>query len=107
MLCTLASVSEHQPTSWSSFYFDLQVLVFLFPAGLYFCFSKLTDANIFIILYGVLSIYFAVSLNLMSFAVRSISQARNGMYFFLFLFKNRLKFSHDLVVSGLMINDEI
>ncbi|XP_045760718.1 dolichyl-diphosphooligosaccharide--protein glycosyltransferase subunit STT3A isoform X2 [Maniola jurtina] len=55
----IASVSEHQPTSWSSFYFDLQVLVFLFPAGLYFCFAKLTDANIFIILYGVLSIYFA------------------------------------------------
>uniref|UniRef100_A0A1I8MLD4 Dolichyl-diphosphooligosaccharide--protein glycosyltransferase subunit STT3A n=1 Tax=Musca domestica TaxID=7370 RepID=A0A1I8MLD4_MUSDO len=55
----IASVSEHQPTSWSSFYFDLQILVFLFPAGLYFCFVKLTDANIFIILYGVTSIYFA------------------------------------------------
>ena len=27
----IASVSEHQPTTWSSFYFDLQVLVFLFP----------------------------------------------------------------------------
>lgn len=57
----IASVSEHQPTSWSSFYFDLQLLVFLFPVGLYFCFNKLTDANIFIILYGVTSIYFAVS----------------------------------------------
>lgn len=56
----IASVSEHQPTSWSSFYFDLQILVFLFPAGLYFCFNQLTDANIFIILYGVTSIYFAV-----------------------------------------------
>ncbi|XP_037938212.1 dolichyl-diphosphooligosaccharide--protein glycosyltransferase subunit STT3A-like [Teleopsis dalmanni] len=55
----IASVSEHQPTSWSSFYFDLQILVFLFPAGLYFCFAKLTDSNIFIILYGVTSIYFA------------------------------------------------
>lgn len=55
----IASVSEHQPTSWSSFYFDLQILVFLFPAGLYFCFSKLSDANIFLILYGVTSIYFA------------------------------------------------
>lgn len=55
----IASVSEHQPTSWSSFFFDLQILVFLFPAGLYFCFSKLTDANIFLILYGVTSIYFA------------------------------------------------
>ncbi|KAH7967652.1 hypothetical protein HPB52_001529 [Rhipicephalus sanguineus] len=65
MLCSLnnipiiASVSEHQPTSWSSFYFDLQLLVFMFPVGLYFCFSKLTDANIFIILYGITSIYFA------------------------------------------------
>merc|ERR1712179_302681 len=55
----VASVSEHQPTTWSSFYFDLQMMVFLFPAGLYFCFKKLTDANIFIIMYGVTSIYFA------------------------------------------------
>ncbi|KAL1140305.1 hypothetical protein AAG570_000237 [Ranatra chinensis] len=55
----IASVSEHQPTSWSSFYFDLQILVFLFPAGLYFCFSSLSDANIFLVLYGVTSIYFA------------------------------------------------
>lgn len=58
----IASVSEHQPTSWSSFYFDLQLLVFLFPAGLYFCFRQLTDANIFLVLYGVTSIYFAVSI---------------------------------------------
>ncbi|XP_065194115.1 dolichyl-diphosphooligosaccharide--protein glycosyltransferase subunit STT3A-like [Sycon ciliatum] len=55
----IASVSEHQPTAWSSFYFDLHLLAFLFPAGLYFCFSQLTDANIFIILYGVTSVYFA------------------------------------------------
>jgi hypothetical protein len=33
--------------------------VFLFPAGLYYCFSKLTDHNNFIILYGVFSVYFA------------------------------------------------
>merc|ERR1719419_1695068 len=52
----IASVSEHQPTSWSSFYFDLQILTFLFPAGLYYCFSKLTDHNIFInLLLGPLS----------------------------------------------------
>jgi len=55
----IASVSEHQPTSWSSFYFDLQILTFLFPAGLYYCFSRLTDHNIFIILYGVFAVYFA------------------------------------------------
>lgn len=55
----IASVSEHQPTSWSSFYFDLQILTFLFPAGLYYCFSRLTDHNIFIILYGIFAVYFA------------------------------------------------
>lgn len=55
----IASVSEHQPTTWSSFFFDLHLAVFLFPAGLYFCFKKLTDANIFAILYGIFSVYFA------------------------------------------------
>merc|ERR1719336_3856827 len=55
----IASVSEHQPTSWSSFYFDLQILTFLFPAGLYYCFTRMTDHIIFIILYGVTSVYFA------------------------------------------------
>ncbi|VDK42773.1 unnamed protein product [Anisakis simplex] len=55
----IASVSEHQPTAWSSFYFDLQFLVFTFPTGLYFCFKELNDHNIFIILYGLTSIYFA------------------------------------------------
>ncbi len=33
----------------------------VFVVGLYFCFSKLTDQNIFIILYGITSVYFAVS----------------------------------------------
>jgi len=52
-------VSEHQPTTWASFFFDLHALVFLFPVGLYYCFRKLTDANIFIICYGITSVYFA------------------------------------------------
>lgn len=55
----IASVSEHQPTTWASFFFDLHILVFLFPAGMYFCFQKLTDANIFLVLYGITSVYFA------------------------------------------------
>jgi len=55
----IASVSEHQPTSWSSFYFDLQMLMIMFPVGIYYCFKNLTDSNIFIILYGMTSIYFA------------------------------------------------
>jgi len=29
----IASVSEHQPTPWTSFFFDLHFLVIFFPAG--------------------------------------------------------------------------
>ncbi|KAI6209431.1 Dolichyl-diphosphooligosaccharide--protein glycotransferase [Aphelenchoides besseyi] len=55
----IASVSEHQPTTWSSYYFDLQFLVFTFPVGLYYCFKQLTDANVFVIIYALTSIYFS------------------------------------------------
>ena len=55
----IASVSEHQPTTWASFFFDLHVLTILFPVGLYFCFTEINDTNVFIIIYGVTSVYFA------------------------------------------------
>ena len=55
----IASVSEHQPTTWTSFFFDLHILVPLAPVGLFFMFSNVTDGGIFIILYGTLSWYFA------------------------------------------------
>ncbi|KAJ4744698.1 Dolichyl-diphosphooligosaccharide--protein glycosyltransferase subunit STT3B [Rhynchospora pubera] len=55
----IASVSEHQPTAWSSFMFDFHILLFLFPAGLYFCFKRLSDATIFVVMYGLTSMYFA------------------------------------------------
>ncbi|CDZ98017.1 oligosaccharyl transferase stt3 subunit [Phaffia rhodozyma] len=55
----IASVSEHQPTAWPSFFFDLQMLIFIFPAGIFFCFQKLEDAHVFIIIYAALASYFA------------------------------------------------
>lgn len=55
----IASVSEHQPTPWSSFYFDLNFLIWLFPVGVYLCFNDLSDESIFIIVYSVLGSYFA------------------------------------------------
>ena len=42
----IASVSEHQPTAWSSFFFDLHCLVFLMPAGMYLCISKPNDGKV-------------------------------------------------------------
>ncbi|CAG8656410.1 5652_t:CDS:2, partial [Paraglomus occultum] len=55
----IASVSEHQPTAWPSFFFDLEMLVFLFPAGIYICFQELRDEHVFVILYGITASYFA------------------------------------------------
>jgi dolichyl-diphosphooligosaccharide--protein glycosyltransferase len=55
----IASVSEHQPTTWTSFFFDLHILVPLAPVGLFVMFSNITDGGIFVILYGTLAWYFA------------------------------------------------
>jgi len=55
----IASVSEHQPTTWASFFFDLHVLVFLMPVGMYYSFTRMSDASIFVVTYGITSVYFA------------------------------------------------
>lgn len=55
----IASVSEHQPTAWGSYFFDLHITVYLMPIGLYFCFKKLTDANMFLVTYGTFAVYFS------------------------------------------------
>ncbi|KAI9255876.1 Oligosaccharyl transferase STT3 subunit-domain-containing protein [Helicostylum pulchrum] len=55
----IASVSEHQPTAWPMFFFDLQMLIFIFPVGIYLCFQKLHDEHVFVIVYAVFASYFA------------------------------------------------
>ncbi|KVH93889.1 Oligosaccharyl transferase, STT3 subunit [Cynara cardunculus var. scolymus] len=55
----IASVSEHQPPTWPSYFMDINVLAFLVPAGIIACFSPLSDASAFVILYLVMSVYFS------------------------------------------------
>ncbi|GLH01382.1 Dolichyl-diphosphooligosaccharide--protein glycosyltransferase subunit STT3B [Gryllus bimaculatus] len=55
----IASVSEHQPTTWFSFFFDLHVLVSTFPAGLWYCIQHITDERVFVVLYALSAVYFA------------------------------------------------
>uniref|UniRef100_A0A0N4Z0E6 Dolichyl-diphosphooligosaccharide--protein glycosyltransferase subunit STT3A n=1 Tax=Parastrongyloides trichosuri TaxID=131310 RepID=A0A0N4Z0E6_PARTI len=55
----IASVSEHQPTAWASYYFDLQYLMCIAPVGLYFCFKKVTNENMFLILYAATAVWFS------------------------------------------------
>ena len=55
----ISSVSEHQPPAWPAFFFDLQMLVWLFPAGIYLLFRELRDEHVFVIIYAVMASYFA------------------------------------------------
>lgn len=55
----ITSVSEHQPTPWTSFYFDLHILICLFPAGVWFAVRDISEARVLIVLYAVFASYFA------------------------------------------------
>lgn len=55
----IASVSEHQPTAWPAYFFDLNLLIWLFPAGVYLCFLKLADEQVFVVVYAILASYFS------------------------------------------------
>lgn len=54
----IASVSEHQPVAWPSFFFDSHFLIWLFPAGVFLLFMDLKDEHVFVIAYSVLCSYF-------------------------------------------------
>ncbi|XP_048564329.1 dolichyl-diphosphooligosaccharide--protein glycosyltransferase subunit STT3A-like isoform X3 [Triticum urartu] len=55
----IASVSEHQPPTWPSYFMAINVLAFLVPAGIISCFLPLSDASSFLVLYLVTSVYFS------------------------------------------------
>ena len=55
----IASVSEHQPTTWFSFFFDLHILVAVYPIGLWQCIRQANDERVFIALYAITASYFA------------------------------------------------
>jgi len=55
----IASVSEHQPTAWGSYFMDLNLLLFFVPVGLYYVLKNLTDANILLLVYSTFAAYFS------------------------------------------------
>ena len=55
----IASVSEHQPPAWPSYFTDLHVASVLMPAGLIALFWPLTSASMFLILYACTAVYFS------------------------------------------------
>jgi dolichyl-diphosphooligosaccharide--protein glycosyltransferase len=55
----VASVSEHQATTWSSYFFDIHFAIFFAPVGLYYIYRNREHNIVFIGIYAVLSVYFA------------------------------------------------
>lgn len=56
----IASVSEHQPTAWPNYFFDMGYTILFLPMGYYFCLiENVTHGKLFIGIYGVLATYFS------------------------------------------------
>jgi len=56
------SVSEHLPLAWGSLYSNLSTLVFFIPVGIFFALRNPTEKNIFILVFGLVTIYFSGSM---------------------------------------------
>jgi dolichyl-diphosphooligosaccharide--protein glycosyltransferase len=56
------SVQEHRPATWSAFYFQFGLLVFLAPLGIFFAFQKLTTKSLFVITFMLTALYFSASM---------------------------------------------
>ena len=58
----IESVAEHRITAWGNIYIELGVGILFFLAGLYFTLRNPTNRNIFLLLFGATSLYFAASM---------------------------------------------
>jgi dolichyl-diphosphooligosaccharide--protein glycosyltransferase len=58
----LESVAEHRISSWGSMYYDFGIAILFFLVGLFFVARNLTTKNLFLLLFGLTSVYFAASM---------------------------------------------
>jgi dolichyl-diphosphooligosaccharide--protein glycosyltransferase len=56
------SVQEHGLTAWGSIYYDYGVTVLFFALGLFFAVRDLTNRNLFMVIFGLTTLYFASSM---------------------------------------------
>jgi dolichyl-diphosphooligosaccharide--protein glycosyltransferase len=56
------SVQEHRLTAWGSIYYDYGVGVLFFALGLFFALRDLTNRNLFLLIFGLTTLYFASSM---------------------------------------------
>ena len=58
----IESVAEHRISAWGNIYYELGLGILFFLAGLYFTLRNPTNRNVFILLFGATSLYFAASM---------------------------------------------
>jgi dolichyl-diphosphooligosaccharide--protein glycosyltransferase len=58
----IESVQEHRPSAWGSFYYDFGIGIFFIPVGLFFAAQNPTNRNLFLVIFGLTSVYFAGSM---------------------------------------------
>ena len=57
----IASVAEHQPATWGSFFYEFGAITFLILFGIVFVIQRGRNEDIFLVLWGVTAVYFAAS----------------------------------------------
>jgi dolichyl-diphosphooligosaccharide--protein glycosyltransferase len=58
----IESVAEHRISSWGSMYYDFGVMILFFAVSFYFILRNPTDKNLFLMLFGLTSLYFGSSM---------------------------------------------
>ncbi len=58
----IESVAEHRITAWGSIYYELGIGVLFFLMGLYFAMKNPTNRNVFLVAFGLTTLYFAGSM---------------------------------------------
>ncbi len=56
------SVAEHRISAWGPIYYDFGIAIVFFVAGFYFLLRNLNDRNLFLLILGLTSLYFASSM---------------------------------------------
>jgi len=57
----IQSVAEHQPATWGSFFYEFGTAIFLMLFGFVFILQRARNDDIFLLLWGLTSVYFAAS----------------------------------------------
>jgi dolichyl-diphosphooligosaccharide--protein glycosyltransferase len=58
----IESVAEHRISSWGNIYYEMGIGIIFFIAGLYFTLRNPTNRNVFLLLFGITSLYFGASM---------------------------------------------